>query len=360
MLVLRKRFRLLALLAVATLAVTACKGSSSTSIPPGGFPPVNPAGDHAQFVMAADAGATCTGTPAVLTFSLGSTATMASGNLAPSKNLTGASTKLSHPYSPFVDNNGNVWVANDNGTPSVTKYSVTATGNSAPTTNINGAATTFSDPSGVYVGESNGVNTYVYVTDYANAAIDIFPASANGNVAPSWVIKGAATLLSTPWGITLDSRGNIWVADWNAAAVYEFSNPTGASPGTYNEAPSETITGVATTLAGPSDVFFDSFGNLWVSDDAAGSIDEFAGAVDAAPAKRITGLGASTVTGLAVDSGGNVYQVGYSTYINIWTANAIPPGTASTAPTYTIAGASTKLNCATSVQVFSTSGTNDV
>lgn len=359
---LSKRYKFLALLVLATLALAACKGNGSTSQAPGGFPPVSPSGDHAQYVMATDAGATCGGTPALLTFSLGSAVTLASGNLTPFKNLTGAATKLNHPYSPFIDNNGNVWVANDNGAASVTEYSVTATGNTAPSRTIAGALTTFNDPSGVFVAQNtSGVNTWVFVTDYATNTIDIFPATASGNVAPTYQIAGVATGLNEPWGITLDSSGNIWVANFGGHNVLELPNPTSSTPGVYNTAPTVTIGGGTTTLGGPSDVYLDSHSDVWVADYSAKALDEFTLGSYASPYVRITSLAADP-TGIAVDSGGNIYDVEYSAYINIWMANSFGPGVNAIggSPTYSIAGPATKLACGTSVQVFSTGGTNDV
>ncbi len=356
--------RSLPIAAIATLAILAagCKGPGGTSTAPGGFPPVNPAGDHAQYVMATDAGAACSGTPELLTFSLGSAATLLSGNRAPSENLTGAATKLSHPYSPFIDDNGNVWVANDGGSPSVTEYGVTNTANHAPSRTIAGALTTFSDPSGVYVAENtSGVNTWVFVTDYNTNTIDIFPATASGNVAPTYQIAGGATGLSEPWGITLDSSGNLWVANFSGHNVLELPNPTSLVPGVYNSPPTTTIGGGSTTLSGPSDVFLDSQSDVWVADYTAKALDEFTHGSYASPYVRITSLAAGP-TGVAVDSGGNIYEVEYSAYINIWTANSFGPGVNAIggSPTYSIAGPATTLACGTSVQVFSTSGTNDV
>ena len=50
---------------------------------------------------------------------------------------------------------------------------------------------------------------------------------SNGNVAPTATIGGSNTGLSGPEGIALDSGGNIYVADANAASVFVY--PAGAS-----------------------------------------------------------------------------------------------------------------------------------
>jgi hypothetical protein len=342
-------------MAALSLVVAACKGPGA-SVAPGGFSPITPSGDHAQYLMAANA--SCGATPiSILTFNLGNTSTIASGNLAPAKNLTGANTHLVQPYVGNIDPNSNEWVANGNG-PSVTSYAVLATGNTAPTHNISGAATTLIDPSGVVVTQNNGgVNNYVYVTDYANASIDVWPATATGNVAPQYQIKGPATGLQEPWGATLDSQGNIWVADFAAGAVYEFK-PVPSGSGVIDEAPTVTIAGGSTTLLGPSDVYIDSGKNVWVADFSKSTIDEFApGVTSGAPIRTIST--ASDPTGVAVDNGGNVYAAGYSSAIWIWPASTLNLGSNPVA-TMTITGAATGVGCATGVRVFSTSGTNDV
>jgi hypothetical protein len=338
-------------LAVLGLAVAACKGPGS-SVAPGGFPPITPSGDHAQYLMVANGN--CGGAQAILTFNLGSSSRISSGNLSPTKNLTGAATGLNQPYVGNIDPNSNEWVANGNA-PSVTSYAVLATGNTHPTHTISGAATTLSDPSGVAVSENaNGANNYIYVTDYSNASIDVWPATANGNVAPQYRIMGAATGLSEPWGLTLDSQGNIWVADFAAPAVYEFK-PVPNGSGAIDEAPSFTITGPAGF--GPSDVYIDSSKNVWVADFSNSMIEEFAPLATTVTTRTIAT--ASDPTGVAVDNGGNVYGAGYSSAAWIWPASTLVLGS-NPAATTTITGAATNIGCATGVRVFSTSGTNDV
>jgi streptogramin lyase len=308
--------------------------------------------------MAADTGSGCSGsTNSILTFSLGSHQTIASGNFAPTDDLTGASTLLDYPYVGNVDPNSDEWVANGDNA-SVTAYAVLKNGNVSPTHDIAGAATTLVDPSGVAVSEnSKGVNNYVYVSDYAEGAIDVFSASSTGNVAPLYRITGASTGLEEPWGITLDSAGNIWVADFEAGAVYKFAPVPGGS-GDIDEAPEATIRGGSTTLEGPSDVYIDSSGHVWVADYEGLTIDEFAaGTTTGAPMRTLAA--ASDPTGVAVDNGGNVYGAGYSSAIWIWPASTLNFGSNPVA-TMTIAGGSTDVNCVTGVRVFSTSGTNDV
>ncbi len=372
--------RFLPIAAIATLAILAagCKGPGGTSTAPGGFPPVNPGGDRAQWVGIGDLGTNCasnnTTTSQIENWSLGSNAVPLTGNLTPNDRYgNNATTKVDSPYGWFVDNNGNEWIANfGNGAgtnASVIETSINKNGTGAPSKTITSAS--FIGPSAVYVSQVNGVNQWVYVADNEASEIFVFPATASGLTAPTYTITDTgATPLLFPIDMKLDQNGNIWVTNSGHDNVLEFSNPTSGSPGTYNENPTEVIGGGSTTLGQETGLYLDARSNIWVSDYTNNAIDEFpassdAGAVTSAPNLRIVGgsTGLSEPFGVAVDNGGNVYSVSRNPanpQIEIWTANSIEPGTNNTAPTYTIAGPNTNLVCPVSIQVYSISGTNDV
>jgi hypothetical protein len=86
--------------------------------------------------------------------------------------------------------------------------------------------------------------------------------------------------LNTPYGITFDSGGNLWVTDGNNARVLEyvppFTNGQAASLvlGQINFAAMHMGTSTA-MLAEPYDVKFDNSGNLWLADTANNRILEF-------------------------------------------------------------------------------------
>src|ERR1700676_2069576 len=80
-------------------------------------------------------------------------------------------------------------------------FPVTASGNVAPTAQITGAATTLSGPAAV---AKDSVGN-LYVADFNAGAIDVFAAGSTGNVAPTRQIIGAATLINGPEGIAVDS-----------------------------------------------------------------------------------------------------------------------------------------------------------
>lgn len=49
--------------------------------------------------------------------------------------------------------------------------------------------------------------------DYNGASYLTWPTSANGNIAPSTLVTGAATGFNQPAGIAYDSTGKVYVAD---------------------------------------------------------------------------------------------------------------------------------------------------
>ena len=375
----RTPHRLFAAAALAALALSACKGNGSTSQAPGGLPAVSPAGDRAQWVGISDLGTGCangnTTTSQIENWSLGSAAVPLSGNLTPSDRYgNSATTKVDAPYGWFVDNNSNEWVANYGtgtgtaGGASVIETSVDKNGSTAPTKTITSAS--FGGPVSVYVSQANGVNNWIYVLDNVNDAIYVFPATASGTVAPTYTITSTSPALNGPAGIVLDSHGNIWVGNQLNQSIVELTNPAGGTPGTYAEAPIEVITGAATGLSFPFNIYLDAHSNIWVANFSGNTVGEFsassgAGTLNVAPYLTIGGAstGLSGPEGVAVDNGGNVYVVNKNAgnpAIDIWWNNAIGAGANNVAPTYTIAGSNTHLICPVGIQVYSITGTNDV
>jgi trimeric autotransporter adhesin len=137
---------------------------------------------------------------------------------------------------------------------------------------------------------------------------------------------GTKALLSVPWGVALDSNGNLYIADNNDNRIRKVVIATGV------------ITTIAGTravgfsgdggaainaeVAGPGSVAVDGAGNVYFTDvnnsvirkvDTNGNISTFAGTPgsaggtgDGGPATQAK-LGLHTGSGLAVDAAGNVY-----------------------------------------------------
>ncbi len=90
--------------------------------------------------------------------------------------------------------------------------------------------------------------------------------SANGNVAPASTIAGAATTLSVPIYLALDSTADrLFVANRTSASILVFDQ---VSTKSGNAAPSRTISGVATALFVPIQPVLDKSRDLlYVTDD---------------------------------------------------------------------------------------------
>ncbi|HEV7180685.1 MAG TPA: hypothetical protein VGN11_12495 [Candidatus Baltobacteraceae bacterium] len=132
--------------------------------------------------------------------------------------------------------------------PSPTPIPTASPINVAPIKLITGAATGLGQPTGITV----AANGTIYVSDSAASlgatacgtsatcpAILIFPAGANGAIAPG-SIAGSKTKLNAPTDVKLDKSGNIYVGDTTstgAGVVYVFA--PGASG---NVAPAKTFT----------------------------------------------------------------------------------------------------------------------
>ena len=101
-----------------------------------------------------------------------------------------------------------------------------------------------------------------------NGVVTIYPLGSNGDVSPSVTIMGPPTF-ETWYGITSDSSGNIYAVDDSCCNTNVAVYPPG-SKGTAT--PSATITGVNTGLLFPDGISLDSHGNIFVADTSGGCV----------------------------------------------------------------------------------------
>jgi hypothetical protein len=118
----------------------------------------------------------------------------------------------------------------------------------------------------------------IYVTNpYPPYSITVYPATANGNVAPVQVITGNLTGLNGPWGIAVDKEHNIYAANNLATStkplLYSITVYKAGADG--NVAPIRTITGKKTQLCSPTGIAVASTGEIYV-DNAPGLCGTYA------------------------------------------------------------------------------------
>jgi hypothetical protein len=133
-------------------------------------------------------------------------ATTLNGIVTPTRQINGAATGLGGPAGLQIDSSGRLLVSNSS-PPSITVYSAAASGNVTPAATISGSNTGFVSPN--QIAFDTTARDTLYVADPGSGAISVFTSfsSANGNLAPTRTISGAATTLTTTGqnsGIALD------------------------------------------------------------------------------------------------------------------------------------------------------------
>ena len=242
-------------------------------------------------------------------------------------NDTGTSASFRSPYGIAVDSSGNVFVA-DWGNSAIRKItpagvvSTFAGGASSGFTNGTGAAASFDWPTGVAVDNSGNV----YVADSRNNAIrKITAAGVVSTLAGDGFLgvgftngTGTAASFNTPQGVAVDNSGNVFVADSGNRVIRKIT-PAGvvstfAGSGTGG---STNGTGMEASFWYPRGVTVDSSGNVYVADQHNHAIRKItaAGVVSTLAGGNSYGFANGTGTiarfqspyAVAVDSSGNVY-----------------------------------------------------
>jgi hypothetical protein len=216
--------------ATATVSATATSTSSATSTPTATATP-----GPALFVTISGSSVGAGGTVAAYLLPLSS-----DPNTPPSGTFTGSS--LSGPVGIGLDAGGNIYVANGSSS-TITTYPPGSNGNVTPSRSIGGATTTLLFPSLLTLNSTPNI----YVANTGGGSCDgnvtVFPASGNGNIAPSAEIACTSvpennTQLVHPDAVALDSKGNIYVTNQNSPSITIYS-----AGSTGNVAPMTTIVG---------------------------------------------------------------------------------------------------------------------
>ncbi len=313
---------------IATLSVACSSGSTSTS------PTPTPAAPTLYFATDSSAN-TLTAYPL-----------NANGNVSPSRTIAGAATGLGYPRRIVIDGTGNLYVANAPGAAqphSITVYAPTANGNVAPIRTIMGANTGLTGVNGLALDNTTtnlyAANCGACFDSTGSDGILIWPAAANGNIAPSSSIAGGNTALNGPVAITFDAAGDLLVADAGNNTVTTYA--PGASG---NVAPTATLGGANTLINSPQCVRNDAASLIYVCNNNSNSVTVYAAGAsgNVAPVRTLSGAatGLLNPTSISFDTTGNMYVAnpGAAT-ITVYA----PGATGNQAPMFTLVGAGTGL-----------------
>ncbi len=242
---------------------------------------------------------------------------------------TGASAGFSHPRGMAVDASGNIYVADYNNdiirkiTPAGVVTTLAGTAGVIGSADGAGASASFYGPWDVAV-DSSG---YVYVADTGNATIrKITPGGVVTTLAGTEGMRGVAdgiganAQFDNPSGISLDSSGNIFVADTTSQTIRKItqSGVVTTFAGTAGVVGSADGVGASASFNYPRRVAVDASGNVYIVDTnsntirritSAGVVTTFAGTAGVKGSSDGTGAQASfnNPMGITLDSSGDVY-----------------------------------------------------
>jgi hypothetical protein len=267
------------------------------------------------------------------------------GDVTPIATIAGDDTGLLEAWGIAVDSSGYLYVANNVGPGgTVVVYPPKSNMNASPSATIDVGAF----PTGVAVDSSRNL----YVTSHEFNTVAIYSPGSSGDDPPIAAIGGDNTGLDGPAGIALDSEGNIYVVNQNAQPEATITVYPAGSNG--NVTPAATIAGDSTGLNFPAGIAVDSKGYMYVTNFeggplGAGSITIYAPGSngDVAPSATITGSRTELnepFFGIAVDSTRKIYVANVASPTGPTTITAYAPGShGNVRPIYTITGNSTGL-----------------
>ena len=248
--------------------------------------------------------------------------------IAGSANATGSAARFNTPLSVTVDAANTVYVTDTNNhtirriTSAGVVTTLAGTAGSIGSTDATGSAASFNAPAGITVDGAGNA----FVSDTTNDTIRMITSGgvvttlAGTSVNGSADGTGEAARFNLPFGVALDSTGNVYVPD---AGNHTIRKITGAGlvstlAGLPGAAGSADGTGAAARFNNPSGVAVDGAGNVYVADadnhtirkvTAAGVVSTLAGSAGFVGSTDGTGAAArfNYPSGVAVDGAGSVY-----------------------------------------------------
>ena len=182
----------------------------------------------------------------------------ATGNASPMRTITGPQSGLNHPLGINVAPDGSFWIADHDGA-HMARFASGVNGNVSPIQTIGGAATHLDNPVDSITSASGELLISDFSYGFEPGAISYYPASANGDIAPTNRIIGNDTQLTRAMGLAEDSCGGLFVANYYAR-VAVFGTPCGGN-GSVTTGGSQSggagdTNALATTGSSPSALWF--------------------------------------------------------------------------------------------------------
>lgn len=272
-------------------------------------------------------------------------AAAANGNLAPAAVISGSLTQLSFPEHLFVDGAADrLFVANQGGASVLVFDAIsTKTGNVAPSRTISGTSTGLFQPADLAV---DATRDLLYVADNRDVLVFSSASTVSGNTAFARDIHAGFVIAA----VFLDAASDrLYLADSAANAINVYDN---ASTLNLTVAPSRVLTGAATQLNQPSGIAIDAIGKLIVSNTGGNSITVYvnAAAINGPVAPTITISGANTTLSGPAQIAANKSSTLVEVFIANANSNNVPiysnlgATSGNVSPSRNIVGASTSLS----------------
>lgn len=236
------------------------------------------------------------------------------------------------PIAPPVLNEA-LWIANGTNVVEYIPSQLTTAGSAATAPDLADNSSAFGAPQGVAFDTTGNLwvidGGTVAAGGTAKPALEEFTPMqlaalhTTPNPMPNVVINSAA--FTFPQQAVFDAKGNFWVSDNGANAIYEFTPAQLAATGA-NVAPNITIKSTP-VFSGPLGIAFDAAGDLWIANNASTTIFEF----NASTLPTTSGLVTLTPNIVLSDDGKGSIQAPWAlvfdTSGNLWSSNANAPNT---------------------------------
>jgi len=223
---------------------------------------------------------------------------------------------FSFPTRLAIDGAGNIWVANPgNGSVTEVPRGITpASCAASPSACINFSAGGITAPNGMAIDAAGNV----WVANVGGTVVEIPNGVTPGSCAasPSACISFEGGGVENPDGVAVDATGNIWIANFGNSSVTEI--PIGATPASCAASPSACINFSGGGISGPKGISADSAGNIWIANFGNSSVTEIpVGATSASCAAspsaciNFSGTAFSFPDAIASDSAGNIWVANF-------------------------------------------------